>query len=388
MTMRVVPSGPAGSQTVRDHNQRLVLAALAEAREGASRAQLSASTGLTRATVGTLVEDLISDGLVIESSPLRGSRGRPGSPVSLNPDGPAGLGIEINVDYLASCVIDLTGHVRATRIEVVDNRARDPRAVIAAAVALAARVRAEAGLPLAGVGVALAGLVDDRGVLRRAPNLGWRDVDVVSALKVEAHDWIADSSLRVENEANLAALAELWYGERPWLRDFVQLSGEIGIGAGLVLRGQLFRGARGHAGELGHVIVDPRGPECHCGARGCLEQLAGKEALLAAAGVSSLEWLRADATAGKARALEALEHAGVAIGRALLSALNVIDLDVVVLGGVYAGLARWLIPAVQSELSRRVSSPWNPATVLASSLGDDAAVRGAAGLVVHDILSN
>jgi len=150
----------------------------------------------------------------------------------------------------------------------------------------------------------------------------------------------------------------------------------------------LFRGARGHAGELGHVIVDPRGPECHCGARGCLEQLAGKEALLAAAGVSSLEWLRADATAGKARALEALEHAGVAIGRALLSALNVIDLDVVVLGGVYAGLARWLIPAVQSELSRRVSSPWNPATVLASSLGDDAAVRGAAGLVVHDILSN
>lgn len=379
---------PAGQQSVRDHNLALVLASLADNEDGMSRAQLSALTGLTRATVGALVEDLVATALVIEREPLRGGRGRPGSPVSLNPDGPAGLGIEINVDYVSSCVVDLTGAVRASSFHAIDNRATAPAAAVAAAGAVARRAAAESGLTIAGIGLALPGLVDEDYLLRRAPNLdGWADVDVVPALRAAA-PWAAELAIRVDNEANLAALAQLWYGEPKGLRDFVQVSGEVGIGAGIVLRGELFRGGNGYAGEIGHVIVDPGGRPCHCGSRGCLEQLAGKEALLRVAGSSTLDQLREAALSGDPRALTSLDLAGSALGNALVSVLNVIDIHAVVLGGVYTRFAPWLVPPVTRELHRRVSAPWTSVAVLESGLGDDAAVRGAAGSVVHDVLAN
>jgi predicted NBD/HSP70 family sugar kinase len=380
---------PAGQQSVRDHNLTLVLASLADHRDGLSRAQLSALTGLTRATVGALGDDLIGSGLVVESEPRRGGRGRPGSPLSLNPSGPAGLGIEINVDYVSACVIDLTGAVRATGIELIDNRESPPEPAVRAASVLARRVAIEAALPIAGIGLALPGLVDERYVLRRAPNLaGWVDVDVAPMLRFAFGPWASEVSVRVDNEANLAALAQLWYGEPSHPPDFVHVSGEVGIGAGVVLRGQLFRGGNGYAGEIGHVIVDPTGPACHCGSRGCLEQVAGKEAMLELAGSVTLDQLWSAAQAGDPRALTSLQTAGAAIGTALVSVLNVIDIHAVVLGGIYARFARWLTPPVMHELTRRVSAPWTSVEVVASSLGDDAAVRGAAGLVVHDVLAN
>ncbi len=122
-------------------------------------------------------------------------------------------------------------------------------------MALGRRVVAQSGLDPAGIGLALPGLVDDNAVLRRAPNLDqWRDVAPTRALGAGLGESLP---IRVENEANLAALAQLWYGRPTGLRDFVHVSGEIGIGAGVVLRGELFRGVNGCAGEVGHVIVDP-----------------------------------------------------------------------------------------------------------------------------------
>ena len=134
------------------------------------------------------------------------------------------------------------------------------------------------GLWPAGLAVAVPGLVarDGRTVVR-APNLDWHDTDLGALLP-------AGFPLTVDNEANLGALAELWLGDST-PPDFVHVSAEIGIGAAVVVDGRLLRGTRGFAGELGHVPVYPDGPECACGGHGCLEQYAGEEAVLRAAGV-------------------------------------------------------------------------------------------------------
>jgi predicted NBD/HSP70 family sugar kinase len=379
---------PAGQQSVRGHNLALVLGAVAEQSEGLSRAQLAVVTGLTRATAGAIVDELIASGLVIESEPRRGARGRPGSPLSLNPSGPAGLGIEINVDYIAACVVDLTGEVRAVEVRTLDNRAASPAHALARAAQLARQVAVRSALPISGVVLALPGLVDEDAVLRRAPNLpNWVDVAPSAMLRRELGDWASSLPVQVENEANLAALAQLWYGRPTGLRDFVHVSGEIGIGAGVVLHGKLFRGVNGYAGEVGHVIVDQDGPPCHCGSRGCLEQLAGQEALLRLAGCSSVDQLVDRARAADPRAIESLARAGRALGVALVSTVNVLDVPCVVLGGIYSRLEHWIIEAITIELRRTISSGWTPLTVIASSLGDDAAVRGAAGTVVREIVT-
>ena len=391
-------SSPAGQHTIRRHNRALVLTQIADSPRQ-SRAQLALATGLTRATISGLVEELITSGLVAELMPDRGARGRPGSPLTLNPDGPVGLGIEINVDYATACLVDLTGAVRVRRTQVIDNRQISPTAGLRLALGLAEQVRGvaeAAGLVVAGAAVAVPGLVDAAGVLRRAPNLpGWQGQDIAGVLRQALR-----MDVTVDNEANLAALAQLWFGVEVGGQDFVLVSGEVGVGAGLVLGGRLFRGIRGHAGELGHVMVDPHGPPCGCGANGCLEQVAGQEALLRQAAVLGLPgtptaapdgavaelWRRADA--GDERTLAALTQAGTALGQALAGVINVVDVPVVVLGGLYARLGRWLSPAIAAELDRRViSRPWAPVEVRLSALGPEAAVRGAGATVVRRLIA-
>ena len=135
------------------------------------------------------------------------------------------------------------------------------------------------------------------------------------------------------------------------------------------------------------MIVDPDGPACHCGSRGCVEQLAGQEALLRRAGCASVGDLARRAGQGDAAALASLQRAGAALGVALVSTVNVLDIPVIVLGGIYSRLAEWISPPISAEVNRRaVSASWAPVSVVISNLGDDAAVRGAAGTVVHAVV--
>ncbi|MGW1540698.1 ROK family protein, partial [Streptomyces sp. NPDC002309] len=331
-----------------------------------SRAAVASRIGLTRAAVSTLVDELIRSGLLEELGPERPGRvgrGRPGSALAVSGHGPAGIGAEVGVDHLAVCAVDLRGEVRARVVRHGTNRDRSPEPVIEELTALVRQVVADArheGLWPAGLAVAVPGLVarDARTVVR-APNLGWHDTDLGSLLPAEL-------PLTVDNEANFGALAELWLGpDTP--RDFVHVSAEIGIGAGVVVDGGLLRGTRGFAGELGHVPVRPDGPECACGGRGCLEQYAGEEALLRAAGlepggdrVGLLAGLAAD---GDENVRRALRDAGEALGVALTGAVNLLDPESVVLGGALAGLAPWLLPSLRSELARRTAGPSCPVSV-------------------------
>ncbi|WP_340384128.1 ROK family transcriptional regulator [Streptomyces sp. SS7] len=352
-----------------------------------SRAAVASRIGLTRAAVSTLVDELIRTGLLEELGPERPGRvGRPGSALAVSGRGPAGLGAEVGVDHLAVCVVDLRGEVRARAVRHGTNRGRSPEPVIGELTELLRAAVAEAegaGLWPAGLAVAVPGLIarDARTVVR-APNLGWHDTDLGALLP-------ADWPLTVDNEANFGGLAELWLGERT-PQNFLHVSAEIGIGAAVVVDGRLLRGTRGFAGELGHVPVHPDGPRCGCGGRGCLEQYAGEEAVLRAAGLEPggdrVGLLAGRAADGDAEVRRALHEAGTALGIALTGALNLLDPESVVLGGALAGLAPWLLPSLESELARRTAGPARPVSV--SLLGPEGPLLGAAHSVVRAVLDD
>ncbi len=391
---------PARQSSLREHNLALVLGRVAAA-EGLSRARVAAATGLTKATVSSLVDTLIEAGLVAEAGLDAGPRvGRPAAALALSPSGPVAVGVEVNVDEVRACAVDLAGAVLIRERVLGDLRGLPVPAVLDRAAGVLRRVTAEAtagGRRLAGVGVAVPGLVEAGAAdVRVAPNLGWREVSVLPELRRLAalDDGVP---LRLDNEANLAALAELWRGGhrdgagRP-IDTFVHVSGDVGVGAGLVVHGELLRGRHGFAGELGHVPVPGSEAPCACGARGCLEQVAGQEAIVRAAGLppgADVEVVVAAAAAGQPAALEAAASAGTALGVVLAGVLNLLDVDVVVLGGGYARLAPWLAPAVTRELRARVLAVGaREVTVLPGRLGADAAVLGAADSVVRAVIAD
>ncbi|MFD8719009.1 ROK family protein [Streptomyces sp. NPDC059629] len=377
---------PDTQQGMRRRNLARVMHAVS-AEGSLSRAAVASRIGLTRAAVSTLVDELVRWGLLEELGPERPNRvGRPGSALAVSGRGPAGIGAEVGVDHLAVCAVDLRGEVRARAVRHGTNRGRDPRPVVEELTALARRVVADTerdGLWPAGLAVAVPGLVDRDGhTVVHAPNLDWHDTDLGTLLP-------AGLPLTVDNEANFGALAELWLGDAT-PRDFLHVSAEIGIGAAVVVGGQLLRGRRGFAGELGHVPVHPDGPRCACGGRGCLEQYAGEEAVLRAAGLESREdavgLLAQQAGEDHEGVRRALHDAGKALGIALTGAVNLLDPESVVLGGALAGLAPWLLPSLETELADRTTGPACPVSV--SRLGPEGPLLGAAHSVVRAVLDD
>ncbi|MFE9428839.1 ROK family protein [Kitasatospora sp. NPDC006697] len=376
---------------MRRRNLAVVLGAVAGG-ELFSRADVAGLTGLTRAAVSSLVDELIGRGALteVETAPS-GRVGRPGRALALSDRGPAGLGLEIGVSHLAACVADLRGEPRLWRRVERANAGRPAGQVLAELAELGAEAEAAAaglGLRVEGRVLAVPGVVPKaaQGLVEHAPNLGWHAVR-------PAEHWPRPQQAPVpENEANLGALAEYWQAEQG-AETIVHVSAGAGIGAALIVDGQLFRGAGGFAGELGHIPVHPDGVPCPCGSRGCLEQYAGEAAVLREAGLTAggdpVVLLAERARAADPAALRALERAGRALGLALASAVNLVDPDGLVLGGAYAELAEWLLPAVRAELAARVTvRPWRPDTLRSSALGRRGALLGAALLTVRRIITD
>ncbi|GAA3629729.1 ROK family transcriptional regulator [Streptomyces chitinivorans] len=407
---------PNTQQEMRRRNLARVLHAVADGGPR-SRAAVAARIGLTRTAVSTLVDELLGAGLLVELGPGRsGAVGRPGTALALSDSGPCGIGAEIGVDHLAVCAVDLRGEVRARTAMDAANRDSDPGPVLKQLARLVEEVANEArglGLRPAGLAVAVPGLVA-RGTTTvvQAPNLGWTDLDLAAHLGGGALGTGAltggggfggagggTAVCSIDNEANLGALAELWLGgHTPPPGDLVHVSAEIGIGAAIVVDGELLRGTRGFAGELGHVPVRPEGRPCACGGIGCLEQYAGEEAVLRAAGLdprataaqypgpgARIDLLATRAEGGDRAVLGALAEAGSALGTALTGAVNLLDPQTVVLGGALARLAPWLLPSLEHELGRRLAGP-PPVSV--SRLGAEGPLLGAAHSVVRAVLDD
>jgi predicted NBD/HSP70 family sugar kinase len=395
--------GPSAARqaTLREHNLALVARAVFESPAPCSRADIAAASGLTRATVSTLVDRLVAARVVAELPPLAPQRaGRPAVPLAPAPRTVVGLGLEVNVDYLGGRVVDLSGTVVAEHVEPDDLHDSDAAAVLGRlgriAHDLLDAVTAE-GMTVAGAILALPGLVDVRtGRLVVAPNLGWSGLDPVPLLGLDAAT--PGLATTVANEAKLAALAQSGGGVgpdgagTPVPASYLYVSGDVGIGSAIVVDRRLFHGRHGWAGEIGHVVVDPRGPRCRCGATGCLEQYAGKDALLRGAGLGTgaeTADLVAALDAGAPDAVASVDRAGGALGSALADYVNLVDVDTVLLGGIYPPLLAHLRGPVEAGLRDRVlAAPWTDVRVDAAPVGDHAALTGGAREVLRRVVEH
>ncbi|GGN59474.1 sugar kinase [Actinoplanes lobatus] len=387
---RVAPATdtPVRQDSLRAHNLILTFRQIVGAPVPISRIELATATGLTRPTISRIVDELLTAGLVVEAEPARsGNSGRPRVGLSLARTGPAGLGLDIRADSLSVCVVDLTGTVRHLDFaphRQARGRDLDPEDTLRSLAAMAGKAIHAAmaeNLTVVGATLAVPGPVDD-GMVRFAPTLGWRDVDAGGILSTLIGT--DDLPVGVDNDAGLAALGELYAGG-PELRDFVCVSGEFDIGAGLVLGGVPLRGSRGWGGELGHVMVDSAGPACACGATGCLQCYAGLQRIIdAAPDLPSSPQQPAVAidtlvSNGSPEILAALNRAASALGIAVSALVNLVNVDTVLLGGSYSLLTSWLTDGIDRELRSRVlTTRWSPIEVRPSLLGPDAAVIGAA----------
>jgi predicted NBD/HSP70 family sugar kinase len=339
---------------------------------------------MTRATASRLVDELLAGGVLDEAERAPAPRrGRPATP--LVPGARvAALGLQVDAGVMAARVVDLRGRIVAEVVEDGDFMGSHPGTVLGRLGELVARLLSglPADLRLVGAGLALPGIVDtDAGVLLRAPNLGWTDERPADLLAPYLPDGLR---VRLGNEADLAAsaYADVAPGRPGQHRDFLFVSGQVGVGGAIVHAGEVVSGTSGWAGEIGHVCVDPSGPDCRCGSTGCLEQYAGRRALLGTAGLppdAPTALLRQLIVAGDPAATRAVSTAARALAIALASVVNVLDVPTIVLGGQLGELADLLAPELGEQLSRRVlSARWRTPQLEAAPAGSAAGATGAA----------
>lgn len=394
-------SNASGQHTLRERNVALVAQEVFTAPEPISRAAIAQRTGLTRATVSSLVDLLVDSQVVAELPPTFSKKaGRPAVPLVPATGTFFGIGLEVNVHYIGGVIVDLTGKEFARVIEDGDFQHANPAEVFTKLARIATELvesaTASAHIPgrskpiLAGVNLALPGLIEpNTKTLRVAPNLGWNDLDPVDLTPIEdALRTLAgrDVPIQIGNEANFGAHAQVTLGA---LSTFIYVSAEVGIGSAIVLDKDVFLGRRGWSGELGHVTVDPSGPPCSCGSRGCLEQYAGLLAILRNAGLnddSPVSALVSRLEDGDPAAMAAADTAARALGRALADYINLVDIHMIVLGGIYQKLHSYLTPVIVETLSANVvSAPWAQFDVLPSTVDGYSSLLGAATTVTREV---
>ncbi len=405
---RTGPGRSADQHTVRRHNLSLVLNHI-RGQGPLSRAAVAAATGINKATVSSLVLELVERGLVTEQGgPEQGAVGRPSQPMKLSGEHVCGIGVAIDVDRIAACVVDLSGQIRFRRVDERENRGSRPRTVIARAVkfaALAQQAAADGRLFVAGTTISVPGLIDEGGRhVHTAPNLRWQAIalaDLFSAgfdaLQARAH---CMEPVQLINDANAEALAEMRQGAALGLHNFVYVTHGVGVGAGVVVDGAIFTGTHGFGGELGHITVLRNGPPCGCGNRGCLEALIGQDALFELAskhlGASvgkrprhAIEKLAALAASGDRKALRVVDEIGRWLAIALATHVNLFDPQAIVLGGHAAKLEPWLRDRIRRELDSRVlGARWAQCAIRPALLAPDAALTGAGLLALERVLQD
>ncbi|KQX89465.1 ROK family transcriptional regulator [Variovorax sp. Root473] len=272
-----------GDQQLLKRLNRSVLLRLLRAQPGLSRARLASESGLTKSTVSLLVRELLDEGWLSESgAAVADGLGRPSTPLQINVGVRALMGVEIAVETLRLVCVSLQGEVLHADAQPLDDGT--PARVCAQLARMAAAAHAHLdrrGLRLSSIGVCVPGTVDDcTGVVRFAPNLGWRNVNLLPALeKALAAAGLPGVTVQLQNDADAAALGEYEFAAGEGEDPLIFVSSDVGVGAGVVLNDRLFTGAQGMAGEIGHTILQLDGPLCSCGRRGCAEAFFGSRVL-------------------------------------------------------------------------------------------------------------
>lgn len=383
------------SETVRRANLSAIVREL-HLRGPQSRSELGMRTGLTRSAIRGLIGELVTGGIVEEvRSGSAGLPGRPSPVVTPDPRSAMALALEVNVDSLAVALVGFGGAVHDLL------RVDRPRAhlslddLVGDLVDLSAPILDPLrGDPrLMGIGVAVAGIVRrSDGMVRQAPNLGWRDEPLGMRLGAALG---VDLPLTIANEADLGGLAEHRRGAAVGADAVLYVTGEVGVGGNLIVDGRQLLGAAGYAGEVGHMPVNPDGAPCGCGSRGCWETEIGEPAILSVAGWpadggrDAIAEVIAAARAGEQRTMAAMEHLGTWLGIGLAGLVNIFDPTLVVLGGLFGRLHPFVADRLGQVLDERgLPAARELVTVVPAALGADGAVLGAAELAFEPFLAD
>ncbi|THV38728.1 ROK family protein [Glycomyces buryatensis] len=356
-----------------------------------SRADLAAKTGLNKATVSSLVAELIERRVLRESGSVIGNIGRPAVLLSVDTGYFASLGVEVNVDYMTLVAVDLAGNRLLSWRRAHDGSGSTPGKSVSALAGLAKRAvdkMDSEGRQILGLAVAVPGMVDTDGVVQRAPMLGWTDFDLTARLQSAMRD--PKYAVTADNDANLGAVAEQRFGAWAGIADMIYLTGEIGLGSGLIVDGELRRGATGFAGEFGNLRVEVDGRvgrvEDFASIHTLLSELSESDRIAGTEVEAEVEDIVTRARAGESDVVEALARIGRALGAGIAVAVDLLNPEAVVLGGHYQALSQWIVPAAESELAERVhASGAGGVKLVVSTLGHEAPALGAATGILNDI---
>lgn len=368
-----------------------------------SRSRLTSLLSLNRSTIGDLTAELAAAGLVREEpggpdnragvGGAAASSGRPSYVVVPETERVQAIAVDIGVTHLSVARVGLGGHLLSRRDLSPRTGPRRPRDVVRTIGRVTRELLAEmpADAACVGAGAAVPGMVRvTDGLVRQVPNLGWSDVPLGTELARELEMPVA-----VGNDADLGGLAEHVRGAAAGCDDVVYLAGHSGLGAGVFTSGRPLVGRQGYAGEVGHLMVNPAGRRCRCGAHGCWETEVGEERLFELAGrpadggLAAVREVVAAASEGDRRAAAAVEQVATWLGRGTACVVNVFNPEVVILGGALLEVYAAAQPTVRAAFEdSALAAPREGVRLVPPAFGPDSALVGAAELAFAPLLAD
>jgi predicted NBD/HSP70 family sugar kinase len=390
---------PTDNNDIRESNIRWVLDII---RDGGaiSRVDIAHTTQLSRSTITNIVNDLLPTGLIQEMGTVNSIVGRRPILLEFNYAARIVLGVDMGATHLIVVAMNLGGKVLSIRREFCYDVVTQPDKSLTRILELLQEVQEEAAYPpeqVLGVGIGVPAPLEGDRLDRLSPIIlpQWTGLDLRREVGAATRH-----SVFLDNDANMGALAEKWWGHGRNVSNFAFIKLGTGVGCGLIISGAVYRGEGGTAGEIGHTAIDPNGPLCRCGLYGCLEALTGSPAILDAvhqqlragqpssmAGDFTVEDVAAAARAGDPVATNVITTVGHHLGIAIANLLNLVNPGLIVLwGGITEAGDLLLTQLRQSVRERSFSKSTAEATITTSRLGEDAIAIGAATLVIEQVL--
>lgn len=387
----VLRADASGPDEVRRQNLSAVLRLL-HFNGASTRSDIVAATGFNRSTVGSLTSDLVRAGLVRERPGVVRGKGRPSNVVEPVSTSVHVLAFDITSTGVGAARVGLGGYILQVRQRLHGTVPHDVAGVVETIAKLAAEMDARAARDsiCLGIAVSVPGSVrQPDGMVRRSPPLMWHEVPLVDLLRVATD---GRYPIVAGNDGDLGVVAEHLRGAARGESDVLYVRGEAGVGGGVVIGGELLKGAGGYAGEVGHIVVKPGGRVCSCGARGCWEAEVGDAAILRAVGrdprEAEIDDAISDVATGNRRAVAGVRKIGGWVGTGLATLVNLFNPSVVVLGGTLGILYPTMEPTLAAEYSRALGPIREQARMVRSELGSDAQLIGAAEVAFADILDD
>ncbi len=336
--MKQLKSITWNQQVVKKNNTSLVFQTITQ-QEPISRADIAGQSGLNKATVSSLVNELLEKELVYESGPGESSGGR--RPVLLHFNSTAGysIGIDLGVNYVLGVVTDLKGNiVMEEHVKVKNTAFTEVMEQIKKIIKHLIKSLPKTPYGIVGIGIGIPGIVDKQGKVLLAPNLGWKNREMKQLIEEEFHVPVV-----IVNEANAGAYGEKQFGVGQNFKDIVYVSAGIGIGVGLILNNELYQGLNGFSGEMGHMVIETNGIPCRCGSKGCWETYASEHALLnRAVSETTLEELIALAQNNDKNAKALFKEIGTYIGYGINNIINTFNPEQIIIGNRLAMAEEWI----------------------------------------------